>query len=260
MSFPSGRMIPARSWCAAPRAAGIGGRKPGHLIEQDEADRNRIGKAFFHTKTQSHRRPCAGRGPFGSQHESITIVAPAQAGAPSGVRYKSVKQAPACAGATAFLTTPKLRAPCIARALPTSSAIKTRDNWDVCFRPHCGHSAVHLLVADSDPRDLVLLLEKARLRSVAYQQLVRCEPSYLSPRTAPSPRSGGPMVVICPEGIAATGRLLTLRNHGNLCREASSSATIPLEHDGAVQPVGSIGSANPGVRASVRASTAHKHC
>ena len=40
------------------------------LIEQDEADRNRIGKAFFSregAKTQSHRRPCAGRGHFGSQ-------------------------------------------------------------------------------------------------------------------------------------------------------------------------------------------------
>jgi len=87
-----------------------------HLIEQDEAERNRIGKAFFHTKTRSHRRPCEGRGRAGSQVQGF-------------------KQAPAYAGATAFLNIPKSRAPCIARSLPTSSAIKMRDSWASAFDP-----------------------------------------------------------------------------------------------------------------------------
>jgi hypothetical protein len=49
------------------------------------------------------------------------------------------------------------------------------------------------------------------------------------------------MVVISPKDIAASGWLFTLCNYRDLCREASSSSTVPLKQDGTVLPVGGIG-------------------
>ena len=42
------------------------------------------------------------------------------------------------------------------------------------------------------------------------------------------------MVVISPKDIAASGWLFTLCNYRDLCREASSSSTVPLKQDGTV--------------------------
>ncbi len=110
LSVPSGRMIPATVWRASPRPAGFSGRMVVHLIEQDEADRNRIGKAFFSredAKPQSPRRPCAGRGRFGSLVPRRHPRRPCAGMGPCGSQCQGFKQAPAFAGATAFLNTPK---------------------------------------------------------------------------------------------------------------------------------------------------------
>ena len=107
LSVPSGRMIPATVWRASPRPAGFWGRMVVHLIEQDEADRNRIGKAFF-TRRREDAKPSSPLRRQGPLREPVP-------------RFQT---GPCLRRGDGVFEYTHSRAPCIARALHTSSQME----------------------------------------------------------------------------------------------------------------------------------------
>lgn len=118
--------------------------------------------------------------------------------------------------------------------------------------------SAHLPIADPDPRHLRLLFEEARSGSIADQQMIRCDPPHLRPRSAPIAGCGGAMIAGCNECVAGAGRLATLWQDGDLRREAGGGAAVSLKHHSIVQPARSVGPADRAVRAAVRARAQSK--